>query len=71
MKKQKVKFPREGIPKTALLPLMEKMKEHDADWRSGKTWSLVYFAGEEVASVVEAAYDMYLFENGLSPTAFR
>lgn len=43
----------------------------DADWRGGKIWSLVYFAGEDVAQVLRDAYSAAIFTNGLGPGAFQ
>jgi sphinganine-1-phosphate aldolase len=43
----------------------------DADWRGGKIWSLVYFAGEDVADVIRDAYSAAIFTNGLGPGAFK
>jgi glutamate/tyrosine decarboxylase-like PLP-dependent enzyme len=43
----------------------------DADWRGGRIFSLVYFAGEDVARVIREAYSAAIFTNGLGPNAFR
>ncbi|MEO7666632.1 MAG: aminotransferase class V-fold PLP-dependent enzyme, partial [Dehalococcoidia bacterium] len=43
----------------------------DADWRSGKIFSLVYFAGDDVADVIREAYSAAIFTNGLGPAAFK
>jgi sphinganine-1-phosphate aldolase len=43
----------------------------DADWRGGKIWSLVYFAGEDVAEVIRDAYSAAIYTNGLGPGAFK
>jgi len=43
----------------------------DADWHGGKIFSLVYFAGEDVAAVLREAYSAAIFTNGLGPGAFR
>jgi glutamate/tyrosine decarboxylase-like PLP-dependent enzyme len=50
---------------------MKDLRTDDADWRSGRTWSLVYSAGEEHESVVKQAYNQFYNENGLSPAAFH
>lgn len=49
---------------------MEAMRADDADWRHGRTFSLVFWPGEEVAQVVREAYLLYFSENGLNPSAF-
>lgn len=43
----------------------------DADWRGGKIWSLVYFAGEDVSAVLKDAYNQAFYTNGLGPGAFK
>lgn len=63
-------IPQKGIPKDELLSRMEAMRENDADWRSGKTWSLVYYAGEEHTDLLKKAHNMFFSENALSPLAF-
>lgn len=64
------RFPSQGLPPEDVADALESMREHDADWRSGRTWSLVYSAGEAHESVVLDAYRRYANENGLSPSAF-
>ena len=66
----KISIPSKGIPKEQLLSKMQAMREKDADWRAGKTWSLVYFAGEEHTDFLKKAHNMFFSENGLSPLAF-
>jgi glutamate/tyrosine decarboxylase-like PLP-dependent enzyme len=66
----KTSIPSKGIPKEQLLSKMESMRRGDADWKSGKTWSLVYYAGEEHTAFLKKAHNMYFSENALSPMAF-
>lgn len=49
---------------------MRRLRESDANWRSGKTWSLVYYGGEEITAVLEKATLLYLHGNALNPMAF-
>jgi glutamate/tyrosine decarboxylase-like PLP-dependent enzyme len=42
----------------------------DADWRAGKTWSLVYNAGDDVLAVSKRAYEAFFSANALNPMAF-
>ncbi len=44
---KRLSIPSRGIPKEELLSKMVSLGGNDANWRDGKTWSLVYFAGEE------------------------
>ncbi|HAC80760.1 MAG TPA: aspartate aminotransferase family protein, partial [Deltaproteobacteria bacterium] len=49
---------------------MRARKREDADWRGGRTWSLVYPAGEDVDAVLRAANELYVYENALNPFRF-
>jgi len=64
-------FPEQGLAPDDLLAEMRARKEGDADWRGGRTWSLVYKTDDDdVTDVLEGAYDLYLYENALNPFAF-
>ncbi|HYW02433.1 MAG TPA: aspartate aminotransferase family protein [Gammaproteobacteria bacterium] len=63
-------FPARGRSWADLKAEMEGMRAGDADWRHGRTFSLVFWPGEEVARVVREAYQLYFSENGLNPSAF-
>ena len=43
-----MKLPRQGMTREAVLERMRERKAADADWRGGRTFSLVYPAGEDV-----------------------
>lgn len=70
MKLPDVSLPDHGTPPDELFAHMRERKAADADWRSGKTWSLIYPAGEDVDAVLHEANNMYLFENALNPFRF-
>ncbi len=63
-------LPEKGIPKDELLARMRERKRADADWRGGRTFSLVYPAGEDVDTILREAAELYLFENALNPFRF-
>jgi len=63
-------FPEKGIPREVLLAKMRERKRADADWRGGRTFSLVYPAGEDVDAMLRDAAELYLFENALNPFRF-
>ncbi len=65
-----MKIPEEGTPPKDVLEKMKDMRKDDADWRAGKTFSLVYFLDDEHTDLLKNAYTMYFSENGLSPMAF-
>lgn len=43
----------------------------DADYKSGRTWSLVYYLGEEHTDFLQRAHGLFFSENGLNPMAFQ
>lgn len=49
---------------------LEKARESDAKWRSGRTFSLVYWAGDDVLELLHDAFFAYFSENALNPMAF-
>jgi len=59
-----------GIPPEQVLAELRALRENDADWRGGRTFSLVYHAGDELAALARDAYATYFAENALSPLAF-
>ncbi len=60
----------QGLSHLEVLARMRDMRTEDANWREGRTWSLVYNAGEDVRRVAAEAYTEFMSENGLSPLAF-
>lgn len=67
---QRMQFPIGGKNKDELMAAMQKLKNADANYEKGRTWSLVYYAGEELTELVKQAYNMFFHENALNPTAF-
>jgi glutamate/tyrosine decarboxylase-like PLP-dependent enzyme len=65
-----MELPRTGTPREAVLARMREMKQRDADWRGGRTWSLVYPAGAGVDAMLRDANELYVFENALNPFRF-
>jgi sphinganine-1-phosphate aldolase len=65
-----IEFPEKGLPREELLSTLRSLKSGDSDWKHGRMFSLIFNAGEDVASVTEEAYTMFVVENGLSPFAF-
>ncbi len=64
-------FPQDGADKDELLEKMEAMRDGDAHWRNGRTWSLVYFAGDDHYEFLKKAHNTFFSENGLNPMAFQ
>lgn len=64
-------FPRQGRPAADLLATIRSRRGDDADWRHGRTFSLVYNASDpELEALHEAVAQEYLHENYLNPFAF-
>ncbi|GMU59704.1 MAG: aspartate aminotransferase family protein [Myxococcaceae bacterium] len=63
-------LPKTGTPSKDVLAALKARHREDADWKAGRTFSLVYFAGDEVSSLLKDAYTEFMSENGLSPVAF-
>jgi glutamate/tyrosine decarboxylase-like PLP-dependent enzyme len=64
-------FPERGRAVDDLVAEMRDGRDADADWRGGRTFSLVYNAADaELERLHEAVADEYLHENYLNPFAF-
>lgn len=66
-----MELPANGKTRDDIRSEIEEALSRDADWRGGKIWSLVYFAGDDVADVLKDAYNAAFFTNGLGPGAFK
>jgi sphinganine-1-phosphate aldolase len=66
-----ITIPHRGVPRDELLQRMKSFRGNDADWRDGRTFSLVYHAGEEHEETLKQAYELYFSENALNPMAFQ
>ncbi|MEW6622212.1 MAG: aspartate aminotransferase family protein [Bacillota bacterium] len=67
---QVMKMPETSTPRESIIEKMNGMRSGDANWKDGRTWSLVYYAGEEIYGLLKDAYTMFMSENGLNPMAF-
>ncbi len=65
-----MQLPKLGTSRDELATRMQALKKADADWRGGRTFSLVYPAGEDVDAVLRDANLLYLYENALNPFRF-
>ncbi|MBL8940272.1 MAG: aspartate aminotransferase family protein, partial [Archangium sp.] len=59
-------LPTTGKPSADVLADLRAMHGDDAKWKDGKTFSLVYYAGDEVSQLLKDAYGEFIAENGLS-----
>lgn len=65
-----MELPETGRDEADVLEGMEAMREDDADWKSGRTWSLVYHVDDEHAAFRDEAHARFSTQNALSPSAF-
>ena len=69
--REPARLPREGLPHADLLAELDASKGGDADYRGGKTWSLVYWAGEDHRRLLADVSARFVSENALNPMAFK
>ncbi|MGD2073381.1 MAG: aspartate aminotransferase family protein [Gammaproteobacteria bacterium] len=66
----RLQIPRTGLDREDVIQRLASAKADDVDWLNGRSWSLVYYAGEEHTAVVRDAYDLYFSENAAGPSLF-
>lgn len=66
-----ISIPKRGIERAKVLEELSQFAKEDPDYRKLKTWSLVYFLGDEHTDFLLKAYGQYLSANGLNPMAFK
>jgi glutamate/tyrosine decarboxylase-like PLP-dependent enzyme len=64
-------LPQQGLAKQDIVNSLEAFGTTDANWKRGRTFSLVFYPGEEATNILKHAYNRYFFENGLNPAAFK
>lgn len=70
MKKSNTILPTKGSPPEEVLNFMRSFRNQDTRWKEGRTFSLVFYAGDELLEFLKDAYTMFFSENGLNPGAF-
>ncbi|MBN1947982.1 MAG: aspartate aminotransferase family protein [Bradymonadales bacterium] len=64
------RIPEQGRDREQLIAEMEEFRQNDANYREAKTWSLVYFLGDDHTEFLKRCYGLYFSENALNPMAF-
>lgn len=64
-------LPENGRPADEVLQQLRGFAENDPDYKSGRTWSLVYHIDEAHDDFAAQAYRQYSSANGLNPAAFQ
>ena len=60
-----MKLPIEGKTRVDVMKLLERSMAGDLAWQEGRTFSLVYGAGEEHLRLLRDAYALFMATNGL------
>ena len=63
-------LPDQGWTRERVLETLDAYCQRDANWRDGRTFSLVYHAGDEIKELLQAAFLRVFSENALNPMAF-
>ncbi len=63
-------FPQRGRPADDVVADLQAMTADDKDFRRGRTFGLVYHAGEDLERIVATAHEQFLWHNALNPDAF-
>jgi glutamate/tyrosine decarboxylase-like PLP-dependent enzyme len=64
-------IPEKGLGAEPVLESLRARKQGDPDYKAPRTFSLVYYMGEEHTKLVQDAFNLYFSENALNPTAFK
>ena len=66
----RIKIPNSGVPRQELIEQLKASKKDDVDWRRGRSWSLVYYGGDEHTDFLKAVHNLYFSENAAGPALF-
>ena len=66
-----IKIPEKGMAQNEVLELLRGYKEEDVNYKDSKTWSLVYYLGEDHTRFLVEAFSTFFSENALNPMAFK
>jgi sphinganine-1-phosphate aldolase len=70
LRAMRLQIPPTGRSHDDVLTEMETLARAEASWEDGRTWSLVYHAGDEHTAFLKAAHGLFFSENALNPMAF-
>jgi sphinganine-1-phosphate aldolase len=65
-----MKIPERSQAREAVLAALDQARDKDVRWKEGRTFSLIYNAGDDVFSLLHDAFSRYFSENALNPLAF-
>lgn len=64
-------LPATPLPAAEILDTLAAYRDGDANFREGRTWSLVYHVGDRHEELLAQAQELYLESNFLNPMAFK
>jgi len=64
-------LPPKGFEYNKVLSMMKQYGKNDANWKQGKTFSLVYHRDDAHTKFLQKAFELYFDENALNPMAFK
>ena len=64
------RLPTTGMNGDEIVAALEAKRSRDARWQEGRTFGLVFTAGEEVDRLAERVATMFVHDNALNPAAF-
>lgn len=65
-----MQIPKSGLDHQSVIDKLNEAKSGDVAWKEGRSWSLVYYAGEEHTEFLKKVYSLYFSENGAGPSMF-
>jgi sphinganine-1-phosphate aldolase len=63
-------IPQKGLRREDVMERLRAAKKDDLKWKDGKSFCLIYYPGDEKASMIQEAYNLYFTENALNPMSF-
>ena len=65
-----MQIPKIGLDHQTVIDKLNEAKRGDVAWKEGRSWSLVYYAGDEHTEFLKQVYSLYFSENGAGPSMF-
>ena len=65
-----MQIPKIGLDRQTVIDKLNEAKRGDVAWKEGRSWSLVYYAGDEHTEFLQQVYSLYFSENGAGPSMF-
>ena len=63
-------MPTGGLTPAEIQGALNEARKNGADWKKGRLWGMVYYAGDDVLRIAMDAYAMFFSENMVVPEAF-